>query len=50
MSIDYRGKTYMGMLEEENEKLKARWEKLKTLATASKLKRIVNKMEELEKE
>lgn len=48
--IDYRGKTYIGTLEEENEKLQARWERLKTLAAASNLKGLLNKMEELEQE
>ena len=48
--IDYRGKTYMGMLEEENERMQTRWEKLKTLAVDSNLKRLIKKMEELEQE
>lgn len=48
--IDYRDKTYMGMLEEENEKLQARWERLKELAVTSNLKGLVDKMEELEQE
>lgn len=46
--IDYRGKTYIGTLEEENEKLQARWERLKTFAVVSNLKRLIDKMEELE--
>lgn len=48
--IDYRGKTYMNTLEEQNEKLQARWERLKELAVTSNLKGLVEKMEELEKE
>lgn len=48
--IDYRGKTYLGMLEEENEKLQARWERLKELAVTSNLKALIDKMEELEQE
>lgn len=48
--IDYRGKTYMSTLEEENEKLQARWERLKELAVTSNLKGLIDKMEELEKE
>ena len=48
--IDYRSKTYMSTLEEENEMLKQRWERLKTLAVTSNLKGLVEKMEELEEE
>lgn len=48
--IDYRGKTYIGMLEEENEKHQARWQKLKEFAVKNKLSKILLKMEELEKE
>lgn len=48
--IDYRGKTYMGMLEEQNEKLQARWERLKELAATNNLKGLIDKMEELEQE
>ena len=46
--IDYRGKTYMSMLEEENEKLQNRWEKLKEFAVKNKLSKILMKIEELE--
>ena len=48
--IDYRNKTYISTLEEENEKLQARWEHLKTLAVTSNLKGLIDKMEELEQE
>lgn len=48
--VDYRGKTYIGMLEEENEKLQARWEKLKEFVVKNKLRKILLKMEELEQE
>ena len=38
------------MLEEENEKLQARWKRLKELAVTSNLKGLIDKMEELEQE
>lgn len=48
--IDYRGKTYMGMLEEENEKLQARWQKLKEKAMLSKNYKLLKLMEKMEEE
>ena len=48
--IDYRGKTYMGMLEEENEMLKQRWAKLKEKAMLSGNYTLLNLMEKMEEE
>lgn len=48
--IDYRGKTYMGMLEEENEMLKQRWEKLKEKSMLSKNYTLLKLMEKMEEE
>ena len=48
--IDYRGKTYVGMLEEENEMLKQRWEKLKEKSMLSKNYTLLKLMEKMEEE
>lgn len=48
--VDYRGKTYMGMLEKENERLNVFWQGIKDFAMARNIKTLLAKIEELEKE